>query len=197
MILLIDNYDSFVHNLARYIGLCGYERRVVRNDAITIGEIAALAPQAIVLSPGPGAPGDAGICNALIRRFAGKIPILGICLGHQCIGEVFGGRVAAAPGPMHGRASAIRHDGCGIFSGLPESFRAGRYHSLAVTVPHGSPLEICAIAEDDSAVMALRHRCLPVFGVQFHPESILTEHGLLLLRNFLEIAAAHPRRAAA
>jgi anthranilate synthase/aminodeoxychorismate synthase-like glutamine amidotransferase len=201
MILIIDNYDSFVHTLARYVGLCknemgGYERTVMRNDAITLNEIAQMNPAAIIISPGPGAPKDAGICNALIARFAPSIPILGVCLGHQCIGSVFGGRIVPAPSLVHGRASFIRHDGCGIFSGLPERFAAGRYHSLAVTVPHGSPLEICAISEDDNAIMAIRHKSLPVWGVQFHPESILTPHGRQLIANFLELANEREKAAA-
>jgi anthranilate synthase/aminodeoxychorismate synthase-like glutamine amidotransferase len=197
MILIVDNYDSFVHNLARYVGLCGHERYVARNDAISLNEIAAINPAAIILSPGPGAPRDAGICNALISRFAGEIPILGVCLGHQCIGSVFGGKIGPARMLMHGRSSRVRHDGCGIFSGIPDLFSAGRYHSLAISIPNdNSPLEITAIAEDDGTIMAVRHRSLPVWGVQFHPESILTEHGLALIRNFLELAIDGSKAAA-
>lgn len=187
MILLIDNYDSFVHNLARYIGELGCERRVVRNDATSIGEIHALRPQAILLSPGPCTPAQAGISLELVRIFAGKIPMLGVCLGHQAMAESFGGRLRPALQPRHGKTSLVRHDGKGVFTGLPDPLRAGRYHSLAVDIPPTSPLEITARAEDGE-IMGLAHRAWPLYGVQFHPESILTEKGHDLLANFLRLA---------
>lgn len=187
MILLIDNYDSFVHNLARYFGELGRERRVIRNDAISAGEISALRPQAIVLSPGPCTPAQAGISLELVRIFAGQIPLLGVCLGHQAIAESFGGRLRPARQPRHGKSSLIRHDGKSIFLGLPNPLRAGRYHSLAVDIPLSSPLEITARAEDGE-IMGLAHRAWPLYGVQFHPESILTEKGHDLLANFLRLA---------
>ncbi len=187
MILLIDNYDSFVHNLARYAGELGYERRVARNDAITPGAISRLSPRAIILSPGPCAPAQAGISLEVVRSFAGSIPILGVCLGHQVIAESFGGVVRRALQPRHGKASQISHDGAELFAGLPNPLRAGRYHSLAVDVPAQGPLRVTARAEDGE-IMALAHERLPVFGVQFHPESILSEGGHALLGNFLRMA---------
>lgn len=199
MILLIDNYDSFVHNLGRYVGRLGRERRVIRNDAVTLDEIAALAPEAIILSPGPCTPQEAGICLPLIEKFHDRIPILGICLGHQCIGEAFGGRTIRAPQPVHGKTSIIQHDGGGIFSGMPSMFRATRYHSLVVDLPEGTPLKIAA-RTDDGTIMAVQHERYPVYGLQFHPESVLTEHGLAILGNFVHAAdawnAAQERRAA-
>ena len=189
MILLIDNYDSFVHNLARYVGELGYQRRVVRNDAVSLDEIAALAPRAIILSPGPCAPQQAGISGDVVRRFAAAIPILGVCLGHQVIAECFDGQVRRAHYPRHGKASMIRHDGTGIFAGLPDPLRAGRYHSLAVDVLDAGPLRITARA-DDGEIMAVAHESLPVHGVQFHPESILTSSGHALLANFIRLADA-------
>jgi para-aminobenzoate synthetase component 2 len=189
MILLIDNYDSFVHNLARYVGLAGRARRTVRrNDAITLEEIVNLRPEAIILSPGPCTPAEAGICLSLIRKFHETIPILGICLGHQCIGEAFGGRTVKANRPMHGRASLIEHDGRGIFDGLPSPLQGGRYHSLVTAFPAGAPLEVTARVQGEETIMALRHPDYPVCGLQFHPESILTGHGLDLMRNFLRLA---------
>jgi anthranilate synthase/aminodeoxychorismate synthase-like glutamine amidotransferase len=189
MILLIDNYDSFVYNLGRYIGRLGRERTVVRNDAITPDDIAAMAPEAIILSPGPCSPDEAGICNDVLRRFHDSIPILGVCLGHQCIGAVFGGTVARAPQPVHGKTAAIRHDGTGLFMGLPDPLTAARYHSLAVSFAPGydGPLHVTAHT-DDGVVMAMQHRASPVYGVQFHPESVLTDYGLDIMRNFLACA---------
>jgi len=191
MILLIDNYDSFVWNLARYVGELGHPRIVVRNDGITLDEIAGLAPSHIIVSPGPCTPNEAGISNAAITTFGPKIPVLGVCLGHQCIGDAFGGRVARALRPMHGKTSLVRHEGAGVFAGLPQPLEATRYHSLVVdrdTVP--AALEITA-ESDDGLVMGLRHRDAPTEGVQFHPESILTVGGHDLLRTFLA-GAGHP-----
>ncbi len=188
MILLIDNYDSFVHNLARYIGMLGRERRVVRNDCVDLHDLAQNPPDAILLSPGPCTPHEAGACNEIIRRFGARIPILGVCLGHQCIGEVYGGQVIRAPEPVHGRASLIDHHAKGIFMGLPNPMHVGRYHSLVVHVPASSPLIITAQTEEDRIVMAFEHKSHPVYGVQFHPESCLTDHGIDLLRNFVVLA---------
>lgn len=188
MILLIDNYDSFVHNLARHIALTGHETRVVRNDALTLDDIAALNPEAILISPGPCSPDEAGISRDVIRAFGPATPVLGVCLGHQCIGEVYGGKTVRASEPMHGMASAITHDGSGIFAGLPSPFQGGRYHSLIVELPATSPLRVTA-RTDDGTIMGVQHASYPVYGVQFHPESILTEHGLALLQNFVECAA--------
>jgi anthranilate synthase/aminodeoxychorismate synthase-like glutamine amidotransferase len=187
MILIIDNYDSFVYNLARYVRELGRECRVVRNDAITLDEIEALAPSHIIVSPGPRTPAEAGISNPVIERFGDRVPVLGVCLGHQCIGQVYGARIARAQQPMHGKASPIDHSGGGIFRGLPSPFQAGRYHSLIVH-PTGLPeqLEVTACSPEGE-IMGLQHRRFPVFGVQFHPESILTEHGYALLANFLEV----------
>jgi len=185
MLLMIDNYDSFTWNLVQYFGELGEEVRTVRNDAITLDEVAALAPARIVISPGPCTPAEAGVSLPLIRRFAGRIPILGVCLGHQAIGAAFGGRVVRAKQVMHGKTSPIRHNGAGVFRGLPDPFTAIRYHSLAVereSLP--GCLEVTAWT-DDGEIMGLRHRELTVEGVQFHPESILTEHGHALLANFL------------
>lgn len=192
MILLIDNYDSFVYNLARYVGKLGRPRQVVRNDAITLDQISALKPDAIILSPGPCTPTQSGICNELIRRFAPSIPILGVCLGHQCIGEQFGGRVVRSP-PRHGKASMIEHNQAGVFSGLPTPLEAGRYHSLTVELAAGSPLDVTARSLDDGLIMGVRHRDHPLYGVQFHPESVLTPHGLEMIHNFIA-AADHWRR---
>jgi anthranilate synthase/phosphoribosyltransferase len=186
MILLIDNYDSFTYNLAQYLGELGAEVRVVRNDAITLDEVAALAPTHIVISPGPGTPDDAGISLALVERFAPHIPILGVCLGHQAIGQVFGGQVLRAGRLMHGKVSPVHHGGQRLFSGLPSPFQATRYHSLIVADPLPACLELSAYTPEGE-VMGVCHRQYPTFGVQFHPESILTEHGHQLLRNFLEI----------
>ena len=188
MLLMIDNYDSFTYNLVQYLGELGERLTVKRNDAITVQGVKRLAPSSIVISPGPGRPSDAGISTMLITAFAGKVPILGVCLGHQCIGEVFGGDVVRAKRPMHGKTSKIHHDGKGVFQGLPNPFEATRYHSLIVkreTLPKA--LEVTAWT-DDKEIMGLRHKEFPVYGVQFHPESILTSSGKDLLKNFLSIA---------
>lgn len=183
MILVIDNYDSFTYNLVQYLGELGEDLRIFRNDKITLDEIAAMAPARIVISPGPGIPRDAGISEGLIERFHRSIPILGVCLGHQAIGEVFGGRIVRAPTLMHGKTSQIFHDGRSVFKDLPQGFPATRYHSLMVTeVP--ACLEISA-RTSDNLVMGLRHREYPVEGIQFHPESIMTEVGKQLLANFV------------
>jgi anthranilate synthase component 2 len=191
MLLLIDNYDSFTYNLAQYLGELGVEVKVIRNDAIDVAGIAALAPERIVISPGPCTPDEAGVSLAAIREFAGRIPLLGVCLGHQAVGQAFGGRVVRAKALMHGKTSPVRHDGKGVFRGLPLPFDAGRYHSLAIS-REGFPecLEISAQTEDGE-IMGVRHRALAVEGVQFHPESVLTEHGHAMLRNFLEDSGRH------
>jgi len=185
MILVLDNYDSFTYNLVQYMGELGARMHVARNDKITVAEIERLAPESIVISPGPGNPDGAGISLALIRRFHETTPILGVCLGHQAIGQAFGGTVSRARKQMHGKTSRIHHDGRGVFAALPQDFEATRYHSLVV-LEQGFPadLEISARAEDGE-IMGLRHRRFPVEGVQFHPESILTGQGKALLRNFL------------
>jgi anthranilate synthase component 2 len=185
MLLMIDNYDSFTYNLVQYFGELGEDVRVARNDAITLDEIAQLAPERICISPGPCSPNEAGISLPLLERFAGQVPVLGVCLGHQAIGQAFGGRVVRAQALMHGKTGAIHHTGVGVFAGLPSPFTAARYHSLAVeraSLP--DCLEITAWT-DDGEIMGLRHRTLAVEGVQFHPESIATEHGHALLKNFL------------
>lgn len=185
MILLVDNYDSFVFNLARYVVELGFTRLVVRNDAITSADVEALQPSHILLSPGPCGPQEAGISLELVRRFAGRIPILGVCLGHQCIAAAFGGRVGRARRPMHGRTSPIVHCGTGVFRGLPSPLRVTRYHSLIVE-EEGLPEELEVTARSpEGEIMALAHRRYPVHGVQFHPEAVLTERGHDLLRNFL------------
>jgi len=189
-VLVIDNYDSFVYNLVQYLGELGADPLVHRHDALSLDEIFGLDPDAILISPGPGTPGDAGLSSEVIRAFAGRRPVLGVCLGHQCMGEVFGGAVVRAPQVMHGKTSLIRHDGKGIFAGLPNPFEATRYHSLIVdraSIP--AELEISA-ETDDGIVMGLRHREFAVEGVQFHPESILTASGHDLLRNFLAMTEA-------
>ncbi|MEJ1157792.1 anthranilate synthase component II [Prosthecomicrobium sp. N25] len=190
MILVIDNYDSFVANVARHFRILGAETRLVRNDAVTVADIAAMAPEAIVVSPGPCTPAEAGVSNAAIRAFSGRLPILGVCLGHQCMGAVAGLRVTRAHTPMHGRASLVTHDGTGIFAGLPSPLRVGRYHSLVVEIddPQASPLVVTARSEDGE-IMGLAHRSEPTWGVQFHPESVLTEGGLTMFANFLRLAS--------
>jgi len=186
MILLIDNYDSFTYNLAQFLGQLGEKLEVRRNDQITLDQIAAKKPERIVISPGPGEPQNAGICIAVIREFTGKIPILGVCLGHQAIGYAFGGKVVRAPALMHGKTSRIHHDNKTIFRKLPQDFVATRYHSLIVQ-KKGLPRDLEISAETDGLIMGLRHRKLPLEGVQFHPESVLTEVGMQLLRNFLSL----------
>ena len=185
MLLMIDNYDSFTYNLVQYLGELGQVIKVCRNDQITADEVAALSPERIVISPGPCSPVEAGVSNEIIRRFAGRVPLLGVCLGHQCIGHVFGGEVVRAPRVMHGKTSMIHHDGKTIYQGLPNPFEATRYHSLIIrreTMPRC--LEVTA-ETDQGEVMGVRHKEHAVEGVQFHPESILTEAGKDLLRNFL------------
>ncbi len=186
MVVMIDNYDSFTYNLVQYLGELGEEVRVVRNDATSVEALAALAPQRIVISPGPCTPSEAGISLELVERLAGKVPILGVCLGHQAIGQAFGGRIVRAGQVMHGKVSRIRHDGRGIFAGLPQDFVATRYHSLVIeraSLPEC--LQVTAESEDGE-IMGVRHRTLPVEGVQFHPEALLTEHGHEMLQNFLK-----------
>jgi anthranilate synthase/aminodeoxychorismate synthase-like glutamine amidotransferase len=187
MILVLDNYDSFTYNLVQYLGELGADVEVVRNDAMTLDAIVQARPERIVISPGPGRPEDAGITMDVIRRLGEKTPILGVCLGHQAIGAVFGGSVVRAAVPMHGKTSTIEHDGRGVFNGLAGPFVASRYHSLIVS-EQGLPaeLEVSARTQEDGAIMGLRHRVWPVHGVQFHPESILTGEGRHILRNFLE-----------
>ena len=188
MVLVIDNYDSFTYNLVQYLGELGAVIRVRRNDEVTLDEIAAMAPEQIVISPGPGRPEDAGISVDVIRRFGPTTPILGVCLGHQAIGVVYGGIVCRAQAPMHGKTSTVVHDGKGVFSGLGAPFQAGRYHSLVISndrVP--AELEVAARTKEDNTIMAVRHRTYTVHGVQFHPESVLTDEGRRLLRNFLEM----------
>jgi anthranilate synthase component 2 len=185
MLLLIDNYDSFTYNLAQYLGELGADVRVVRNDRITVDEVAALAPRQIVISPGPCTPNEAGISLSLIERLAGRFPILGVCLGHQAIGQAFGGKVVRAKTVMHGKTSKIFHDDRGLFRGLPNPMEATRYHSLVVE-PESLPSQLVVTAKTwDDEIMGLAHRELPVWGVQFHPESILTLDGKRLLANFL------------
>ena len=188
MLLVIDNYDSFTYNLVQYLGEMGAEMRIFRNDEITADAIETdLKPERILISPGPGTPDDAGISLEVIERFAGRLPILGVCLGHQAIGQHFGGKVIRAPEPVHGKPVTVNHDGRSIFAGIPDGFAAGRYHSLVVerdSMPEC--LEVSATSPD-GLVMAMRHREMPIEGVQFHPESILTENGKTMLRNFLEL----------
>ncbi len=186
MILVLDNYDSFTYNLVQYLGELGADVKVVRNDELSVDEVAALAPERVVISPGPCTPNEAGISLELVARLAGKVPILGVCLGHQAIGQAFGGKVIRAGQVMHGKVSRIRHDGRGVFAGVPDDFVATRYHSLVVeraTLP--AVLEVSARAEDGE-IMGLRHAALAVEGVQFHPEALLTEHGHRMLENFLK-----------
>ncbi len=186
MIVVIDNYDSFTYNLVQLLGELGAEVRVWRNDEITVDEVAALSPSHIVISPGPGTPEQSGVSNEIIRALGPHVPTLGVCLGHQCIGHVFGGRVVRAGRLMHGKTSPIFHDGSGLFQGLPNPFEAGRYHSLIVAEPLPDVLEVTA-RTPEGEIMALRHREYPIFGVQFHPESVLTPDGRRLLENFLAV----------
>jgi anthranilate synthase/aminodeoxychorismate synthase-like glutamine amidotransferase len=188
MILVIDNYDSFTYNLVQYLGELGADVRVRRNNEVTIGEMETMAPEQIVISPGPGRPENAGITPEVIRRFGPTTPILGVCLGHQAIGMVYGGTVTRARTPMHGKTSTVVHDSKGVFAGISEPFEAGRYHSLVIAgddVPRD--LEVSARTKDDGTIMAVRHRSYPVHGVQFHPESVLTGEGRRILRNFLDL----------
>ena len=190
MILMLDNYDSFTYNLVQYLGELGAAVTVLRNDETTVEAVAALAPAGIVISPGPGTPNEAGIALELIRRLAGKVPLLGVCLGHQAIGQAFGGRIVRAQRVMHGKVSRVHHDGLGVFAGVPNDFIATRYHSLVIeraTLP--ADLAITAESEDGE-IMGVRHRTLAVEGVQFHPEALLTEHGHAMLANFLKSAGA-------
>jgi anthranilate synthase component 2 len=196
MILLIDNYDSFTFNLVHFLGDLGAHCDVQRNDALTVVEALARKPSAIVLSPGPCTPNEAGICVELIRAAAGHVPILGVCLGHQAIGQAFGGVVKRAPAPVHGKTSPIRHGGTDIFAGLPNPFEATRYHSLIVEAD-SLPDSLVATAWTGDLIMGLRHATLPIYGVQFHPESIASAHGHDLLANFLSLAGIKPALAAA
>jgi len=186
MLLMIDNYDSFTYNLVQYFGELGEEVAVHRNDEITLGDIARLKPARIVVSPGPCTPNEAGVSVPLIREFAGKIPILGVCLGHQSIGQAFGGKIVHARQLMHGKTSPIHHEGAGVFRGLPQPFSATRYHSLVIERESLPDCLAVTAWTDDGEIMGVRHKTLAVEGVQFHPESILTEHGHRMLKNFLE-----------
>ena len=188
MVLVIDNYDSFTYNLVQYLGELGAEIRVRRNDEVTVGEVEAMQPSQIVISPGPGRPEEAGVTLDMIRHFGPTTPLLGVCLGHQAIGLVYGGTVCRAISPMHGKTSTVVHDGRGVFNGIPAPFQAGRYHSLIIAgnqVP--SELEVSARTRDDDTIMGVRHRKYPVHGVQFHPESVLTDEGRRILKNFLDL----------
>ena len=187
MVIVIDNYDSFTYNLVQYLGELGAELRVFRNDAVTVSEIAHLKPEGIVISPGPGRPEQAGISVELIRAQSQQTPILGVCLGHQAIGQAYGAHIVSAPTLLHGKVSQVLHDGVGILAGIESPFEAGRYHSLVIdgtTVP--DELEVVGTASSDGTIMAVRHRKFPVFGLQFHPESVLTADGKTILQNFLE-----------
>jgi anthranilate synthase/aminodeoxychorismate synthase-like glutamine amidotransferase len=198
MILLIDNYDSFVHNLARYVRELGWEAVVHRNDALTLDQVEQLAPSHIIISPGPCTPAEAGISTDLVRRFGETTPILGVCLGHQCIGEAFGGDVVRAGRPVHGKTSVITHDGTSIFAGLPSPIRVARYHSLVIAQPNvPAPLRVVARSREDGEIMAVAHRDYPVVGVQFHPESAASEYGYAMLDRFLRGDRAEPGRLAA
>lgn len=195
-VLVIDNYDSFTYNLVHYIGELGAETEVVRNDKITVEEVAKRSPQAIVISPGPCTPDQAGICLPLVERLAGEIPMFGVCLGLQSMGQAFGGEVVRAPVPMHGKVSTITHDGSGVFLGLNRHFMATRYHSLVVRDDSLPDALMVTARSDDGQIMGLQHRELPVHGVQFHPESISSENGHAILQNFLDIARDFKGRAA-
>lgn len=193
MILMIDNFDSFTFNIVQAAAMLGEEVAVKRNNAVTIDEIIDMDPESIIISPGPGAPKSAGISIGVIKRFFQSIPILGVCLGHQCIYEAFGGSIIHAKSVMHGKLSTIMHDGTGVFKGLPQTFRAVRYHSLAgdtATLP--AELRVCSLS-DDGEIMGIAHRKYPVFGIQFHPESIATENGIDLIKNFLDTARRNCR----
>jgi anthranilate synthase/aminodeoxychorismate synthase-like glutamine amidotransferase len=193
MILLLDNYDSFVYNLARYVRELGEQPVVRRHDALTVDEVAAMAPSHIIISPGPCSPAEAGISTEVVRRLGAHIPILGVCLGHQCIGAAYGGEIVRAGRPMHGKTSMIHHRDTGIFQGLPTPFRATRYHSLVIA-PASVPAELEVLAtSEDGEIMAVQHRQHPVHGLQFHPESVLTEHGYRLVDHFLHGVPTSPR----
>jgi anthranilate synthase/aminodeoxychorismate synthase-like glutamine amidotransferase len=193
MLVVIDNYDSFTYNLVQYLGELGATMRVFRNDRVTLDEVRALNPSHIVISPGPGEPTDGGVSNDIIRGMYEDTPILGVCLGHQCMGHVFGGEVRRAPRLMHGKTSRVFHRGQGLFEGMPNPFEAGRYHSLIVQEPLPEPLVVTAFT-DQGEVMGLQHRTAPMYGVQFHPESVLTPNGKQLLKNFLEVRRPDERR---
>ena len=193
MLVLIDNYDSFTYNLVHFLGELGASCEVFRNDKISVADVLKLTPKGIVLSPGPCTPNEAGICLDLIGMAGADIPILGVCLGHQAIGQAYGGRVVRGPQPMHGKLSRIGHTGQGVFRSLPKSFEVTRYHSLVVE-PHGLPDDLLVTAQADGLIMGLQHKHHPVHGVQFHPESIASEHGHALLANFLDLAGLAPRR---
>ena len=191
MILVVDNYDSFVHNVARYVAVLGKDVEVARNDAISLDDIRRLSPEAIVISPGPCTPAEAGISNAIVEHLSGRVPILGVCLGHQCVGAVFGGRIARAHRPMHGLASDITHKGERLFAGLPKPLSVGRYHSLIVEpTPEMERALVVDAVSPEGEIMALSHKRHPTWGVQFHPESVLTPAGLALISNFVQMAAA-------
>ncbi|HEX5998209.1 MAG TPA: aminodeoxychorismate/anthranilate synthase component II [Hyphomicrobiaceae bacterium] len=193
MLILIDNYDSFTYNLVHYLGELGSDCQVFRNDKISVAEVLAMKPQGIVLSPGPCTPNEAGICLELIEKAGPTIPLLGVCLGHQAIGQAYGGKVVRAPVPMHGKLSQITHTGKGLFKGLPKKFDVTRYHSLIVE-RKGLPSDLAVTAKtDDGLIMGLMHKTHPVHGVQFHPESIASKHGHALLATFLELAGIAPR----
>jgi anthranilate synthase component 2 len=193
MILLIDNYDSFVYNLARYVRELGETPLVRRHDAMTVGDVLELAPSHVIISPGPCTPAEAGISTDVVRRVGPTIPVLGVCLGHQCIGSAYGGEIVRAGRPMHGKTSRIHHRGTDLFSGLPNPFLASRYHSLVISPASVPPeLEVTATSEDGE-IMAVRHATHPVYGLQFHPESVLTEHGYRMLDHFLHGVPATPR----
>jgi len=188
MIVMIDNYDSFTYNLVQYLEELGERVRVFRNDAVTPEKVAKLKPDRIVISPGPRRPEEAGVSNEIIRRFAGKTPLLGVCLGHQCIGHVFGGTIVRAKRLMHGKTSPVSHTGRGLYRKIPNPFEATRYHSLVISRKNfPKELVVEATAEDDGEIMGIRHRTLPIYGVQFHPESILTAEGKAVLKNFLNL----------
>jgi anthranilate synthase/aminodeoxychorismate synthase-like glutamine amidotransferase len=188
MLLILDNYDSFVYNLARHMALAGWEYTVIRNDAITAQDIGGINPEAIVISPGPCTPAEAGICVETIQKWGSSIPILGVCLGHQCIGEAFGATTVRSNDPMHGKASDLYHDNSGLFQGLPNPMKVGRYHSLVMKKEEGkTPLRTTA-TNDDDLILAVEHEQCPIYGIQFHPESILTPHGMQVIKNFTELA---------
>jgi anthranilate synthase/aminodeoxychorismate synthase-like glutamine amidotransferase len=198
MILLVDNYDSFVHNLARYVRELGWEAVVRRNDALTLDDVASLAPSHIIVSPGPCTPAEAGVSTDIVRRYGPSIPILGVCLGHQCIGAAYGGEIVRAGTPVHGKTSVVVHDGSGIFAQVPSPLRVARYHSLVIA-RESMPdcLRVIATARDDGEIMAVEHREHPVVGVQFHPESAATEYGYAMLDRFLRGERSNPRELAA